>query len=67
MEFLPRGLKSFGDNPLDLLHKLKNCGFKLQIIDEINRCISCKEMAEIIELCETEKGGRDSVNLLLEK
>ena len=67
MEFLPRGLRNMRSDPLGLLYKLQDCGFKIKLIDEVNRCIRQEEMIKIIELCETARSGRDSVNLLLEK
>ncbi len=67
MEFLPRGLKNMGTDPLGLLRRLQGLGFKINIIDELNRCVRQEEPTKIIELCVTQEGGRDSVNLLLKK
>jgi FkbM family methyltransferase len=67
MEFLPRGLRNLGTDPLELLHKIRDQGFEIKVIDEINRCVRHEEPIKIIELCESGKGGReDSDNLLLE-
>lgn len=67
MEFFPNGLRNMGTDPLGLLYKLQEYGFKIKtIIDEIDRCIRHEELTEIIELCETRKCG-EAVNLLLEK
>ena len=66
MEFLPRGLRNLGTDPLSLLHKIRDCGFEIKVIDEINRYVRHEEPMKIVELCESGKGGRDSANLLLE-
>jgi len=66
MEFWPYGLKNIGTNPLKLLLKLQNYGFKMKIIDEKNQCIKHTRIMKIIEICENSKNGKGHVNLLLE-
>lgn len=66
MEFWPYGLKNIGTNPLKLLLKLQDYGFKMKIIDEKNQCIKHTRIMKIIEICENLKNGKGHVNLLLE-
>jgi len=63
MEFWPYGLKNLGTDPLKLLHKFQNHGFKIKLIDETDQCLKTIEITKIIEICGTKEG----VNLLLEK
>jgi len=67
MEFWPYGLRNIGTDPLELLHRLQNYGFKIRLIDEANRCLRQIEIKKIMEICEKTKGGKGSINLLLEK
>jgi len=64
MEFWPYGLKNLGtDDPLKLLHKFQDYGFKIKLISETDQCLKNIEIMKIIEMCGTKEG----VNLLLEK
>jgi FkbM family methyltransferase len=63
MEFWPYGLKNLGTDPLKLLHKFQDYGFKIKLIDETNQCLKSIEIMKIIEMCGTKEG----INLLLEK
>ena len=38
MEFWPKGLNNMGNNPLKMLNKLKNYGFKINVINESHCC-----------------------------
>ena len=71
MEFWLCGLKNTGTDPLKLLCKLQNYGFKIKLIDERNQCIKQIDRTELAAFCEHVKNvkGFDSrpVNLLLEK
>jgi len=66
MEFWPYGLKNLGTDPLKLLHKLQNYGFKIKLIDGANHCIKYVKPMKIVEICK-KKDGKGYVNLLLEK
>jgi FkbM family methyltransferase len=63
MEFWPDGLKNMGTDPLELLHKMQEAGFKIEVIGKANRS---SNPAEIIELIKSGKKG-EYVNLLFAK
>lgn len=63
MEFWPDGLRSVGTDPLRLLSKLREYGFKIKHINEEKQSL---EPIEITEFCRKAKRGEE-FNLLLEK
>jgi FkbM family methyltransferase len=67
LEFWPFGLKNVGTDPSELLRSLECFNFKVKLIDDANQCIKDMDRTEIIKLCESTKGGKGFVNLLLEK
>lgn len=64
MEFWPLALRNLGTDPLELLHKLQEYGFKIMFINEVKQVL--QPIEEIIRFCGREwiPGG---FNLLLEK
>lgn len=69
IEFWPTGLKNLGTEPMQFLEKLKNFGFNIQCVDELESKVYSVTPEEIIKLCHKKdyyRGG-GFVNLLLEK
>jgi FkbM family methyltransferase len=66
MEFWPYGLKNMGTDPLRLLHKLQNFGFRIKLIDEVSQCMKDIEIMEIVRRYGDAK-NTDYINLFLEK
>ena len=66
MEFWPWGIKNLGTDPLKLLHKLQNFGFKIKLVDEINQCTRHIGILRLLKNIKNAKKS-DYVNLLLEK
>lgn len=62
MEFWPHGLSNLGTDPVKLLQKLQNHGFKMKLVDGTD-----VEITRIIEICKSTRNGNGEVNLLLEK
>lgn len=66
MEFCPYLLRNIGTDPLELLYKLINFGFTIEVIDESNKTTVKSEPMKIIEMCDITTGD-SFVNLLLKK
>jgi FkbM family methyltransferase len=67
MEFWPKGLRNMGTDPLELLNKLHNYGFKFRLLDEKSKSLQKFNKRDIIDYCDNNDDGIDQVNLLLEK
>lgn len=67
MEFWPYGLNNMGTDALGLLKRLENYGFKIGLINEVDKCISYWLPEKIVEICKNSKNGKGDANLLLEK
>ncbi|MGC1187165.1 MAG: FkbM family methyltransferase [Candidatus Acidiferrales bacterium] len=64
MEFWPHGLRNIGTDPQELIHKLREYGFSITLIDEPDPHVDLCGLAELLEK-RADPGA--SVNLLLEK
>lgn len=64
MEFWPLALRNMGTDPIELLHKIQEYGFKIMFINEEKQAV--EPIEKIIKFCEKDwiPGG---FNLLLEK
>lgn len=67
MEFWPKGLMNMGTDPLELLNKLQNYGFKIRLLDETNKSLKDLNKNEIIDYCHDPENVIDQANLFLEK
>ena len=68
MEFWPMGLKNMGTEPEQLLEKLEEYGFKINLINGQKKCLEHLNNDEIIRTCQISQSGYSNfVNLLLEK
>lgn len=63
MEFMPKGLRNLGTDPLEMLSKLQEYGFKIKRIRDEKQVL---EPIEIIEFCRNVK-PHQQFSLLLEK
>jgi len=67
MEFWPKGLRNMGTDPLELLDKLQDYGFKIKLLNEKTKSLQNWNKKDVIEYCDNLEDGIDQVNLLLEK
>ncbi len=66
MEFWPKGLRNMGTDPLELLKKLQDYGFRIKLLDEKNKSLKNLNEMDFIDLCDDPE-EIVQVNLLLDK
>ncbi|MCM8796405.1 MAG: FkbM family methyltransferase [Candidatus Omnitrophica bacterium] len=72
MEFFPRGIRNTGIDPLRLLHRMQDIGFRINtVIDDIRHSVlsvplTRQELIELIGLLENAKCG-EAVNIIFER
>lgn len=67
MEFWPYGMRNMGTDPEAHLSLLRSYGFSISLIDEKTRSLRSISDAELMQICASEKDGKQHVNLLLKK
>jgi FkbM family methyltransferase len=67
LEFWPWGLKNLDTSPADLLTDLRSRGFTIKLIDEARGRVAPAADDVILAECKRREGGRNFVNLLLER
>jgi hypothetical protein len=67
IEFWPWGLRSVGTDPIQLLEKLREYGFKVTVIDEQSQSLKSMDFDELVKTCDDMNGGWGFFNLLMEK
>lgn len=67
MEFWPKGLRNMGTDPLELLDKLQDYGFKIKLLNDKSKSLQNWNKKDIINYCDNLEDGIDQVNLFLEK
>lgn len=66
MEFWPKGLRNMNTNPLELLNKLQDYGFSIELVNETTKSLKNLNENDFIDLCDDPE-EIIQVNLLLEK
>lgn len=65
VEFWPDGLINCGSNPLNLLIRLKEFGFQINLIDKTHKKLLKITPREIVKICEEKRNHADYTNLVL--
>lgn len=63
MEFWPSGLLSLGTDPVELLQRLQNYGFAMNVVESQGELCEIRDIMVISKLCES----KNFINLFLEK
>jgi FkbM family methyltransferase len=67
MEFWPFGLENMGTDPMSLIERIRDFGFRIQTVEDANEPRVCGNPEELIDLCRRTADGRGDIILLLDK